>query len=160
GENVAWAESSSVVFANSVVGCRSNKITAGLDVACAILGLTPKFGMLTDDARKAGICFSMEFRKETELDYRSLGFYIGRNSGSRVPAIVGLPGDVTSDDLKHLGAAAAAAGPVTMIHYIGVTPGSNSLEEATKGEPVETIPIGRTEVDAVREELNQTSEVP
>jgi predicted aconitase len=159
-EAVAWAESSSVVFANSVIGCRSNKITAGLDIACAILGLTPKFGMLEHANRLAKIAFRADFGPPTALDYRSFGFFVGRNAGSRVPALIGLPGSTTSDDLKHLGASAAAAGPITMIHFLGVTPGSESVLDATGGETVEEVPVSRTDLDGIEEELNQTSELP
>jgi predicted aconitase len=160
GEVVAWAESSSVVFANSVIGCRSNKITAGMDVACAILGLTPEFGMLKDENRTATVVFKAAFGDPDDLDYRSLGYFIGKNSGSRVPALLGLPDDISSDEIKHLGAGAAAAGPVTMIHFPGVTPGSKNLEEATGKQPVETIEVSRADLEEVAADLNQSDETP
>jgi predicted aconitase len=160
GEAVAWAESSSVVFANSIIGCRSNKITAGMDIACAILGLTPKFGMLEDENRVARVAFRASFGIHSDLDYRSLGFFIGRTAGSRVPALLGLQNSASSDDLKHLGAAAAAAGPVTMIHFVGVTPGSGSLSEATSSERVEEVSVTRPDLDDIEQDLNQTSESP
>lgn len=159
-EVVSWAESSSVVFANSVIGCRSNKITSGMDVASAILGLTPKFGMLNDDNRVAKVSFSASFGEFSDLDYRSLGYLIGKKAGSRVPALEGLPPNVTSDDLKHLGAAAAAGGPVTMIHYVGITPGSSNIESATKGEDVEAIDVTRADLREVEGELNQVGDKP
>jgi predicted aconitase len=160
GEFVAWAESSSVVFANSIIGCRSNKITAGMDVACAILGLTPKFGMLDDANRTATVAFRCDFGPPSDLDYRSLGYYMGKAAGSRVPALSGLPTAVTSDDLKHLGAAAAAAGPVTMIHYLGVTQGSGTISAATRGQKVEELTVTRADLDSVEGDLNQSSESP
>jgi predicted aconitase len=160
GETVAWAESSAVVFANSVLGCRSNKITAGLDVACAILGLTPKFGMLEDENRVARVAFRAPAGPLSDLDYRSLGFFIGRNAGAKVPLLTGLPPAATSDDIKHLGAASAAAGPVTMIHLPGITPGSATAEEATGGEKVEGFDVSREDLASVEEDLNQTSEPP
>ena len=160
GDTVAWAESSAVVFANSVLGSRSNKITAGMDVACAVLGLTPRFGMLLDENRKAGVSFRLNLGALTDLDFRSIGFFIGRNSGTRVPALAGLPGSVTSDQIKHLGASAAAAGPVTMIHFPGITPGSRTLSEASGGEMVEEIEISRSCLEDVRADLNRMSELP
>jgi predicted aconitase len=160
GEAVAWAESSSVVYANSVIGCRSNKITSGMDVACAILGVTPMFGMLADENRMAKVAFHASLGRFSDLDYRSLGYFIGKKAGSKVPVLEGLPANLTSDDLKHLGAAAAAAGPVTMIHYPGITPGSASLMDATKGEKVETIDVTRSDIQEVEEDLNQTSARP
>ena len=160
GEDVAWAESSAVVFANSVMGCRSNKITAGLDVSCALLGLTPKFGMLEDENRVATVAFRVSLDRFSDLDYRSLGFFIGRSAGARVPALVGLDPRVRSDEVKHLGAAAAAAGPVTMIHFVGMTPGSGTLEQATGGEQVETFEVTRKELSEVEGDLDQTTEPP
>ncbi|MDG7011168.1 MAG: aconitase X catalytic domain-containing protein [Nitrososphaerota archaeon] len=160
GETVAWAESSAVVFANSILGCRSNKITAGMDVACAVLGLTPKFGMLEDENRRAKVAFKLSAGSLSDVDYRSLGFYIGRKAGARVPVLEGLPASVTSDEIKHLGAAAAAAGPVTMIHLPGITPGSNTSSAATGGERVEEFDVSRSDLSDVEEDLNQTHELP
>jgi predicted aconitase len=160
GEAVAWAESSSVVFANSVIGCRSNKITSGMDVACAILGLTPKFGMLTDESRTATVVFRASFGDPSDLDFRSLGYLIGKKAGSRVPALVGLPADVTSDEIKHLGAGAASAGPVTMIHFPGITPGSETVQDAAHHRQVETIEVSRSDIEEVEADLNQSDETP
>ena len=160
GEMVAWAESSSVVFANSIIGCRTNKAMAGLDLASAILGLTPKFGMLLEEERVARVAFVASPGRFSDLDYRSLGYLIGKNAGSKVPALDGTPKDATSDDLKHLGAAAASAGPITMIHYVGVTIGSSSLEKAAGGEEIERIDVSRSDLKAIEDELNQTEETP
>jgi hypothetical protein len=131
-----------------------------MDVACAVLGLTPRFGMLLDENRKAGVSFRLNLEILTDLDFRSIGFFIGRNSGSRVPVLVGLPDSVTSDEIKHLGAGAAAAGPVTMIHFPGITPGSGTLSEASGGERVEEIEVTRSCLGDVEADLNQTSELP
>ncbi|HUH82634.1 MAG TPA: aconitase X catalytic domain-containing protein [Nitrososphaerales archaeon] len=160
GETVAWAESSAVVFANSVLGCRSNKITSGMDVSCAVLGLTPNFGMLKDENRTAAVAYRVDSGELSDLDYRSVGFFVGRNSGSRVPAVLGLPSKMGSDQVKHLGAGAAAAGPVAMIHFPGVTPGSDTLSEATRGERVEEIDVSRSDLQEVESDLNQTTETP
>ena len=160
GDTIAWAESSAVVYANSVLGSRSNKITSGMDVACAILGLTPRFGMLNDEKRIASVAFKLTLDKLSDLDYRSIGFFVGRMSGSRVPAILGLRPDLTSDQVKHLGAAAAAAGPITMIHFPGITPGTKTLSDATQGEKVEEIAVTRSDLAEVESDLNQASESP
>ena len=160
GGVVAWAESSAVVFANSVLGSRSNKITAGMDIACAILGLTPRFGMLLDENRRSSVIFKLYLRELTDLDYRSVGFFVGRNAGARVPSLAGLPPSVTSDQIKHLGAGAAAAGPVTMIHFPGITPGSRTTAEASGGEKVEEIEITRSSLSDIESDLNQSSELP
>jgi predicted aconitase len=159
-QNIAWAESNSVVYANSIIGCRTNKITSGLDIACAITGLTPKYGMLLDENRIAGINFLLSHQGLSDLDYRSAGFYIGRHCSGKIPALSGLDSSQSLDNLKHLGAAAAAGGPITMIHFIGVTPGSDKLAKATNGENVETIEIAERELEEVEDELNETEEEP
>jgi predicted aconitase len=159
GETVAWAESSSVVFANSIIGCRTNRAMAGLDVASAILGLTPRFGMLLDENRVAQVAF-MAAGSFSDLDYRSLGYLIGKGAGSRVAALEGIPKNATSDDIKHLGAAAASACPLSMIHYVGITSGSSSIEKAAGGERVEKVDVSKSDLEAVKGELNQTEEAP
>jgi predicted aconitase len=158
-ENVAWAESSSVVYANSVIGCRTNKITAGMDIACALTGLTPRFGMLLDENRAAGVRFRVTLDSFSDLDYRSLGYLLGKSAGARVPLVEGLPPSVGSDELKHLGASAAAAGPTTMIHFPGITPPSG-IPGSGNDAPRETIEVTRRELAEVEQELNQTDEVP
>jgi hypothetical protein len=160
GETVAWAESSAVVFANSVLGSRTNNITAGMDIACAVLGLTPRFGMLLDENRRAEVAFKLAFANPADLDYRTVGIFIGRKCGGRVPALAGLPGSVSSDQIKHLGAAAAAAGPVALIHLPGITPGSRTLAEASGGAEVETIEITKEDLAEVAADLDQTTEPP
>ena len=158
GEILAWAESNAVVYANSLLGCRTNKITSGLDLACALMGLTPRYGMLLDENRVARVAFRLSVRDPSDLDYRSAGFYIGRHCGSRVPVLSDLPKSSTFDSLKHLGSAAATGGPVNMIHFVGFTPGCDSVAKATGGEKVEVIEIGRKEMEEVEGELNQTDE--
>jgi predicted aconitase len=160
GETLAWAESSSVVFANSLLSCRTNRMTVGLDVACAITGLTPRFGMLLDEKRTAEVGYELGFKTLTDLDYRSVGYFIGKSAGARVPAITGLPKEVTADQLKHLGAGAAAAGPISMIHYVGLTPGSKTMRNAAGPNNVETREITRTDLENIEAELNQTDEKP
>ena len=160
GEYVSWAESSAVVFANSLLGCRSNKMTSGMDLACAILGVAPRFGMLEDEDRVATMAFKLGLRLDSELDYRSLGYFIGRKAGSRVPVLSGLPENVASDQIKHLGAGAAAAGPITMIHLPGITPGSASVSDATGGEEVEEVEVSRSDLSEVESDLDQTTEAP
>lgn len=160
GETVAWAESSSVVFANTLIGCRTNKITSGLDLACALTGLTPRFGMLLDENRRARISFNVDAGELSDLDYRNIGFFLGKASGAKVPVLTGLPENITSDEVKHLGAAAAAAGPIAMIHLPGITPGSSTEKEASGGERVEKIDIQRSDLESIEAELNQTTERP
>jgi hypothetical protein len=116
--------------------------------------------MLLDENRRAKVSLRVDAGKLSDLDYRSIGFLLGKTSGAKVPVLSGLPEDVTSDEVKHLGAAAAAAGPVTMIHLPGITPGTTSEKDASGGEQMEGMDVQRSDLDAVEAELNQTSERP
>jgi predicted aconitase len=116
--------------------------------------------MLNDENRKAQVAFSVKLDLTADLDYRSLGYFVGRNAGSRIPALLGLPSTVSSDEVKHLGASAAAAGPATMIHIPGITPGSDTLADAAGGNDVEKIDVTRSHLAEVESDLNQTSEPP
>jgi hypothetical protein len=159
GEAVAWADPSAVLFANSVLGARTNRTPQGIDVACAVLGLAPRFGMLADGG-PAEVVFTVPKGGLTDLEYRSLGYVVGKAAGARVPAVDGLPKDASSDDVKHLCAAASAVGPLTIVRMVGVTPGTRSAAEATGGARAEAVPIGRPDLEEVRGELNQTDEAP
>lgn len=160
GETVAWADPNSVVFANSILGSRTNRLTGRTDLACAILGMTPKFGMLLDDNRVADVVFRAPSGILSDLDYRSLGYLIGKSVGARVPALDGVPQDAVSDDLKHLGAAAASAGPLAMIHYLGISGDSRALGVAATGRMSERIDVSRSDLESVETEMNQTQENP
>ncbi|HWD79756.1 MAG TPA: aconitase X catalytic domain-containing protein [Kribbella sp.] len=123
GEHVAWAESNAIVFANSVLGARTDRYGDFLDVCAAITGRVPYAGLQTPEARRGTVVFDCRGLGEfTELTYPLLGHHIGSVAGAGIPVLVGIPGDVTEDSLKALGAAAASAGGVALFHVVGVTP--------------------------------------
>ncbi len=82
-----------------------------------------------------------------------LGYLIGREAGSAVPAIVGLPPDTSEDHLKALGAAASSSGSVAMFHAVGLTPEAPTLEAATGGATVPEIAVTAASLRAARDEL-------
>ena len=122
GQNVAWAESSAVSYANSVLGARTNRTPAGLAVCAAISGRAPRFGLYLDENRCAQIKVIIDAGELSDLDYNSIGIILGKKVGNRIPALYGIPQSVTNDNLKYLGAAAASSGSVAMYHILGVTP--------------------------------------
>lgn len=137
GEHLAWCESSAVVFANSVFGARSNRYVEFLDICAAITGRVPEYGLHVDENRIATVECRLE---ENVKDWSSadwffplLGIWLGHKVGEAVPAIVGLPRTASRDDLRALGAAAAASGSVSMFHAVGLTPEAPTLQEATGG---------------------------
>jgi len=139
GEHIVGSESNAVSFYNSVVGARSNLYGDYLDVCAAITGRVPYSKLHRDEARAAEILFDVGAIprpiRDSDLFYHLLGHCIGRQSGQRVPAILGLAADCSEDDLKAISAAASSAGSVPLFHAIGITPEAATLEEAFQGRP-------------------------
>jgi len=127
GDILAWSESACVVFANAVLGARTNRNGAIIDLLCNIAGKVPLSGFLTDEGRRATWCLRIKTRARPLPQL--LGAAIGRLVLADVPYIVGLDrflgGGIdadTRDYLHELGAAAAAAGAVGLFHVENVTP--------------------------------------
>jgi predicted aconitase len=128
GTYVAWAESSAVNYGNSVLGIRTNRNGAGMDLIQAMLGKAPKFGLMNDEGRKA--VWLVEVKTSKEPDWGVVGTAIGRKCVEDVPYVTGLDtyfegGEVTPDNLhqlKAMGSATASAGAVGLYHVEGVTP--------------------------------------
>lgn len=162
GEQIAWAESNAIVFANSVLGARTNRYGDFFDICAALTGRAPYVGLHRDEERVAKILIDLAALAPALLEedsfYPVLGAWLGRTVGSTIAAIKGLPDDVSEDRLKALGAAAASTGAVALFHVIGVTPEARTEAEAFAGEPPVTM-ITPTPADlrAARESLSTTS---
>jgi len=159
GEQIAWAESNAIVFANSVLGARTNRYGDFIDICCAITGRAPFAGLHTDEGRLATVVFVLEGVSDTlassEAGAATVGHVVGRRTGTAVAAITGLPAATPEDHLRALGAAAASSGAVAMFHAVGVTPEAPTLEAATGGtEPVRTEAIMTADLRAARDELS------
>jgi predicted aconitase len=139
GENVAWAESNAVVFANSVMGARTNMTYQYLDLAAALTGRIPETGLYLDDRRAGRFVYHLDSIPghwlEDDALYPLLGLVLGRASGTAIPVVANLPASVTEDQLRSLGAAAAAAGQVAMFHAVGITPEAPTLHAALHDRP-------------------------
>ena len=139
GTDVAWGESNAVVFCNSVLGARTNRYGDFLDIACAIAGRAPDYGLHRPENRLATLLIdvtklSAELRC-SDVFYPVLGTILGRAAGSAVAVIEGLQGRTNEDKLKALGAAAASAGGVGLFHVAGVTPEAPDAATALGGIP-------------------------
>jgi predicted aconitase len=136
GAQIAWGESNAIVFANSVIGARTNRYGDFIDLCCAMTGRAPAYGLhLTENraARAVVEIVSIPQSWDTERLAVAVGHSIGRHCGGLVPAIVGLPAGMSEDDLKALGAAAASSGAVALFHVVGRTPEAPDLETACGG---------------------------
>ena len=163
GEHVAWAESNAIVFANSVLGARTDRYGDFIDICCAITGRAPAAGLHLDEepARPrrvpgARACPSVCSRDEAAYA-RDRPRRRARDAARRCPAIVGLPADTTEDQLKALGAAAASSGAVAMFHAVGVTPEAPTLEAAHRRARRPTLEVDdrrSRDLRAARDELS------
>ena len=125
GEHVAWAESNAIVFANSVLGARTDRYGDFLDICAAITGRAPYSGLQTTEARRGTVVFDcrpLGRFLDSDLAYPLLGHHVGSVVGAEIPVLVADPADVGEDELKAFGAAAASAGGVALFHAVGVTP--------------------------------------
>lgn len=161
GSHVAWAESNAVVFVNSVLGARTNRYGDFIDIAAALTGRAPYYGLHLDEARRARWLIttetlSAELKARDEF-YPVLGTWVGRVAGETVSAIAGLPGTVTEDQLKALGAAAASSGSVGLFHVIGVTPEAPTEAAAFAGElPERVLEFDAAALRTARDSLSTT----
>lgn len=161
GENIAWAESNAIVFANSVLGARTHRYGDFIDIAAAVTGRAPNAGLHIAENRLAKIVIDVSQLSSTLLAtpavYPMIGLLVGRLAGNDIPAIVGLPTTATEDDLKALGAAGASSGSLAMFHAVGLTPEAPTLEAATGGESARTSTITAADIRAARDELSHTT---
>jgi len=114
GQHVAWAESSAVVFANSVLGAYTNREGGPTALASAILGKSPLYGMHLDEQRTPTRLVKVRCELGSELDYGLLGYWIGEGVGSHIPRISGLQEAPSYDELKALSASMAVSGSIPM----------------------------------------------
>ena len=154
GDILSWAESSAVVFANSVLGARCNRNSGMLDIFGAILGKVPEFGLLTDEGRKA--TWKIELKTKTLPEAQILGSAIGMKVMEEVPYIVGLDkflGKELNDDvisyLKDFGAATASNGAVGLYHIENLTPEAKKMGKALMVENAKTYVIDDKELERV-----------
>ena len=156
GSYIASAESSAIVYFNSVLGARTNR--GGLFTRySAITGKYPLMGYLLDENRAGTHHFKVNIPEErlTTCDaWSALGYHIGGIVGGEVPVIEGVRPQ-RQDFIISLGAALATSGSVTLYHIPGVTPEARTTEEAFRGGvPKETYEVTPGDLDAVYEKIN------
>ncbi|MBO5683138.1 MAG: DUF521 domain-containing protein [Clostridia bacterium] len=157
GDVLSWAESSAVVYANSVLGARCNRNSGIIDIMGSIVGYVPYFGLLTDEGRKATWVVKVETTKKPEAQL--LGSAIGMKVMEDVPYVIGLDkwiGDELTDAacsyLKDFGAATASNGAVGLYHIANLTPEAKRLGDALIAEGAQVYVIDDAELERVQRE--------
>ncbi|MBQ7857157.1 MAG: DUF521 domain-containing protein [Oscillospiraceae bacterium] len=156
GEVLSWAESSAVVYANSVLGARCNRNSGIMDIMGSIAGFVPHFGLLTDEGRKA--TWMIEVRTTKKPEAQLLGSAIGMKVMEDVPYIVGMDkwlGTELTDDvcayLKDFGAATASNGAVGLYHMENLTPEAKEQGASLVKEGAQVYVIDDAELQRVQD---------
>lgn len=157
GEMLSWAESSAVVYANSVLGARCNRNSGIIDIMGSIVGYVPYFGLLTDEGRKATWVVKVQTTKKPEAQL--LGSAIGMKVMEDVPYVVGLDkwignelNDTAKAYLKDFGAATASNGAVGLYHIENLTPEAVELGDKLIAEGAKEYIIDDAELERVQRE--------
>ena len=163
GQQIAWAESNAIVYANSVLGARTNRYGDFIDICAAIAGRVPKYGLHLKHNRKGQILLRLVdidpaiFKQDAS--YSILGHLIGSLVEDKIPVIEGLPFDASGDQLKALGAASASSGAVALFHAVGLTPEAETLEDAFQGDaPERVMEIHLSDLAKARDDLSAATE--
>ncbi|MBR2472396.1 MAG: DUF521 domain-containing protein [Clostridia bacterium] len=154
GEVLSWAESSAVVYANSVLGARCNRNSGIIDLMGSVVGFVPKFGLLTDEGRRATWIIDIQTTKKPEAQL--LGSAIGMRVMEEVPFIRGLDKwigteltDAACTYLKDMGAATASNGAVGLYHVENLTPEAVEQGASLIAEGAQTYVIDDAELQRV-----------
>jgi len=152
GEHVAWGDTGTVIYANSVLGARTNFEAGKSSFAAAITGRTPGYGFHLDDKRRGTLLVDLKATMNDLADWGALGKIVGHphqdyfavpvfNSFGRMPL---------SDEMKHLGASLASYGSMAMFHMVGVTPEASTYEAAFGGnQPTHSLIVTDADIQAV-----------
>lgn len=161
GQQIAWGESNAIVFANSVLGARTERYPDLFDICCAITGRAPAIGLHLAEHRAGQLLFRLvDISKQLQQGddfYPVLGNLIGKASLDKIPVIDGMTITPDEDQLKAFGAGAASSGGVAMFHMVGITPEAPTVEDAFHGNaPIETIQVTMDSLRRSRHELTHT----
>ena len=157
GDVLSWAESSAVVYANSVLGARCNRNSGIIELMGSVAGFVPEFGLLTDEGRKA--TWVVEVKCKNKPEAQLLGSAIGMKVMEEVPYVKGLDqwlgtelDEKTCTYLKDFGAATASNGAVGLYHIDGLTPEAKELGETLIAENARVYVIDDEELARVKSE--------
>jgi predicted aconitase len=135
GEHVAWGDTGTVAYANSVFGARTNYESGAAGIAAALTGRTPAYGFHLDHIRRGNARVRVTASMRDFADWGALGAIVGERCRGywNVPILEIGDNVPTSDELKHLGASLASYGSMAMYHVVGITPEAGTFEAANRG---------------------------
>ena len=151
GEHIAWAESSAVCYANSVLGARTNREGGPSALAASLTGLTPAYGYHLDENRRPTIRFTVDIKLSDNSDFGALGKAIGERvqsmKNARVLYIEGIE-SASVENLKSFSASVATYGGVALYHIPGLTPEAENVRP-----PDDVFLLTQADLDSVRDSM-------
>jgi hypothetical protein len=157
GGQIAWAESSAVAYANSVLGARTNRETGPTALASAITGRASLYGYRLEENREPTIVIDVEALLDSRLEYGALGYLIGEIASHSVPYIRGVR-DASIEELKALSAACATSGGIALYHIEGLTQEARRMSSRIQG--LERITVEERDLEGVVERFQVELEDP
>ncbi|MFC2001023.1 aconitase X [Chloroflexota bacterium] len=142
GEHCSWSESSALIYANAMLGARTNRDGSEVSFSSGLLGITPKFGMHLDENRKGTHLIDVQCEIDNLSDWGVLGWFAGEVSGVGAPVFTNLRRP-TVEEAKQLGASINTPGATAIFHIVGVTPEAPTVEAAFG----ENVPKGKYTFD-------------
>jgi predicted aconitase len=150
GKHLAWAESSAVVYANSVLNAWTNREGSPSALASALVGKTPDYGVHQAENRRASLLVKVESSLRNETEFGALGIHVGKIAKNQIPIFDGLPKKCSKEELKQLGAALASSGMTPMFHH----------DRRPKMEKLEIVSVEPKDLKDTTEGLSTASEAP
>ncbi len=163
GDHIAWASSGSQVFANSVIGARSNRDGDHVALAAAITGVIPEWGLHFTENRKGEVLIDvngLNLGEYDPADYKALGWYLGKHIGTNIPIFINLPPDMHIEAIKGLLYTLTVTGATGLVHLVGITPEAPTVEAAFGGRPpdAKAMTISQKDVDKAYGEISSSTE--
>jgi len=163
GDHIAWASSGSQVYANSVIGARSNRDGDHVVLAAAIAGVIPEWGLHLTENRKGQVLVDaggLDFGSMTTADFQALGWSLGKVVADKTPVFANLPSDLTIQNIKGLLYTLTVTGSVGLVHLVGITPEAKTVEAAFGGDvkPVFTISAKPENIEKAYKEISSSRE--
>jgi predicted aconitase len=146
GEHIAWAESSAVCFANSVIGALTNREGGPSALATALTGKTAEYGFHLEENRMAQVKYDIQVELKNTDDFGLLGQVIGTRTGKTIPYITGIE-KATTEELKSFCASIATYGGIAIFHMEGITPNKTTIPDKTEVVTEEALRAARVELD-------------
>ncbi|MFF1831988.1 aconitase X [Paenarthrobacter sp. NPDC058040] len=159
GQDILWAESNAITYANSVIGARTNRHGDFMDVCAAITGRVPQSGLHMESNRVGNFLVRVPAVQNPDGTYfATLGYLIGKHTGQLVPVIDGIRTKPSLEDLKAFSSTITTSGAVGLFHMVGITPEAETVDAALQGlEPLKILDVELHELEEVWADLSTGS---